>query len=154
MARLYFGLLFLWAFLDKMFGLGFATVAGKTWLDGVSPTYGFLKFGAHGPFAEVFSSLAGNMVVDWFFMLGLLGIGLAMTLGAGVKIAGVSGALLVLYMYIALIPPVNHPFLDEHILYAIVFLGLAFVAEEPGSTFGIGKCWKKCKLVQQHKWLE
>ena len=154
MLRLYMGLVFLWAFLDKVLGLGFATKAGKAWLDGVSPTAGFLKFGVHGPVAEIYHSLAGNMVVDMFFMLGLLGIGLAMTLGAGVKVASVSGAIMIFLIYTGLIPPENHPFLDEHILEIIVFLGLGFVAEDPGSTAGIGKWWKNRPLVQQHKWLE
>ena len=70
--RLLLGWTFLWAFVDKLFGLGFNTVADKSWLDGVSPTFGFLKFGTKGPFASLYQSLAGNPVVDWLFMMGLL----------------------------------------------------------------------------------
>src|SRR5689334_12004100 len=40
--RLLTGFVFLWAFLDKTFGLGYATASGKGWLDGGSPTKGFL----------------------------------------------------------------------------------------------------------------
>ena len=46
--RLALGWIFLWAFLDKVFGLGFATTPEKSWINGVSPTYGFLKFGTTG----------------------------------------------------------------------------------------------------------
>ena len=35
--RIMFGFYFLWAFLDKTFGLGFATPAAKAWINGGSP---------------------------------------------------------------------------------------------------------------------
>src|ERR1044072_1320309 len=41
--RLLTGFAFLWAFLDKTFGLGYATPSGKGWIDGGSPTKGFLS---------------------------------------------------------------------------------------------------------------
>src|SRR3989344_2688326 len=69
--RLLMGWTFLWAFFDKLFGLGFATKADKAWILGNSPTYGFLKLGTHGPFASFFQSLAGNVFVDWLFLIGL-----------------------------------------------------------------------------------
>src|SRR3712207_7355187 len=40
--RLALGWIFLWAFVDKLFGLGFATKAENAWIDGGSPTQGFL----------------------------------------------------------------------------------------------------------------
>lgn len=152
--RIYMGLLFLWAFFDKTFGLGFATKPAASWLHGGSPTLGFLKFGTHGPFASVFQSMAGNPLVDWLFMLGLLGIGVALTLGAGVRIAGWSGAVMVLLMYLALIPPTNHPFLDEHILEAICLVGLT-IPDMPsaGDKLGIGKWWQSTTLVHRFPWL-
>ena len=88
--RIGLGWIFLWAFIDKVFGLGFATEAGKHWLTGASPTMGFLKFGTKGPLAGVFQAMAGSPVVDWLFMLGLLLIGLALILGIGMKIAVVN----------------------------------------------------------------
>ena len=66
------GLIFLWAFIDKVFGLGFATTADKSWIAGGSPTTGFLQFGVHGPFAGFYHSLSGIPIVDVLFMLGLL----------------------------------------------------------------------------------
>ena len=60
------GFIFLWAFLDKTFGLGVATPADKAWIAGGSPTTGFLSNAVQGPFATFFNSLAGVPVVyDW-----------------------------------------------------------------------------------------
>ena len=56
-SRILIGLVFLWAFFDKLFGLGFATTADKSWLSGGSPTTGFLSH-VQGPFADVFNALA------------------------------------------------------------------------------------------------
>ena len=36
--RIALGFVFLWTFLDKTFGLGFATPAEKAWVTGASPT--------------------------------------------------------------------------------------------------------------------
>lgn len=41
--RLVLGFEFLWAFLDKTFGLGYTTPAAKSWLNGGSPTKGYLS---------------------------------------------------------------------------------------------------------------
>jgi thiosulfate dehydrogenase (quinone) large subunit len=149
--RLSLGLTFFWAFIDKLLGLGFATKPENSWLAGGSPTTGFLKSATKGPFASFYQSLAGNVFVDYLFMIGLLLIGLSLILGIGVKIAGYSGAFLLLLMWTALIPPTNHPFLDDHIIYGIVMLGLTFV--KSGNWLGFGKWWSKTKLVKKYKFL-
>src|SRR5688500_1789811 len=84
--RLALGWTFLWAFLDKTFGLGFATEDKAAWINGGHPTEGFLKFAATGPFKEFYNGIAGAAWADWLFMIGLLGIGLALTLGIGMRI--------------------------------------------------------------------
>ena len=43
LTRILLGFVFLWAFLDKTFGLGYATEPAKAWINGGSPTTGFLK---------------------------------------------------------------------------------------------------------------
>jgi thiosulfate dehydrogenase (quinone) large subunit len=146
--RIVMGWTFLWPFLDKVWGLGFATEPGKGWIDGSSPTLGFLKFGTKGPFASFYQSLAGHPVIDCLFMVGLLLIGLALILGIGVKIAGFSGALLLLLMYTAgFIPPEHNPFIDEHLINAIVLIGLA--VSNAGNYFGFGRAWGNTRLVQK-----
>src|ERR1044072_136763 len=88
--RILLGIIFLWAFFDKLLGLGFATPAAKSWLSGGSPTAGFLK-GVEGPFADTFHAMSGNPFFDWLFMLGLLGIGLGLVLGIAVRASVTAG---------------------------------------------------------------
>ncbi len=123
--RLVMGFIFLWAFLDKTFGLGFATTSAKAWIHGGSPTAGFLSFGVKGPFAAFFHSLANVAVVDWLFMAGLLFVGLTLIFNRYVKWGCIAGALMMIAMYLALLLPENNPVIDEHIVYALV---LALIA--------------------------
>ncbi|GAA3367536.1 hypothetical protein GCM10017744_080050 [Streptomyces antimycoticus] len=53
------GFVFLWAFLDKTFGFGYATGSGEGWIDGGSPTKGFLSGVAAGPMESTFHDWAG-----------------------------------------------------------------------------------------------
>ncbi len=149
--RFALGGIFFWAFLDKVFGLGFSTLPEKAWMQGGSPTQGFLFLGTHGPFAGVFQSLAGSIFVDALFMTGLLLIGLALILGIGMRVAGVSGALLMSLMYLAAFPPKTHPFLDDHIVYALTLLWLGFLPA--GERWGFGGWWKKQRIVKKFSWL-
>ncbi|NUR87065.1 MAG: hypothetical protein HOY71_23535, partial [Nonomuraea sp.] len=83
-----------------------------------------------------FSSLAGQAWVDWLFMLGLLGVGLALVLGVGLRVAAVAGGLMLVLMWAAELPLANNPFMDEHLVYAIVLVGLAMSGA--GQTLGLG----------------
>jgi thiosulfate dehydrogenase (quinone) large subunit len=148
--RLALGWTFLWAFIDKLFGLGFATPEGKGWIDGGSPTKGFLS-GAEGPFAGFYQDLAGTTFANWAFMLGLLGIGLALTLGIGMRIAAAAGATLYVLMWSVALPPANNPFMDEHLIFAAVLVGLALVGA--GHTLGFGRQWGELPIVKQRPWL-
>ena len=47
--RLALGWVFLWAFLDKTFGLGHETPSDGAWINGGSPTEGFLANAPTGP---------------------------------------------------------------------------------------------------------
>lgn len=146
--RIVLGFIMLWAFLDKLFGLGFATSPAKSWLNGGSPTAGFLKMGTQGPFASLFQSLSGSPIVDWLFMMGLLLIGTALILGIGMKIAGYSGALLMFFMWLATLFPKNNPLVDEHIIYLLIFLG--FARSQVGHTLSLHKWWISTKLVKKN----
>src|SRR4051794_34752223 len=92
--RLALGWTFLWAFLDKTFGLGHETASKDAWIHGGSPTFGFLKFGAVGPFKDFYNSIAGQTWADWLFMLCLFGLGVALFLGVFMKIPTVHGIVL------------------------------------------------------------
>lgn len=150
--RIAMGWIFLWGFLDKLLGLGFATTPDKTWLSGSSPTAGFLKLATYGPFKPFFESLSANLLVDWLFMLGLLLLGISLILGIGMRIAAYSGSLLMILMWLSMFPPKNNPLLDDHIIYALVLLLLdQFKA---GDTLGFGKSWQSTNLVKQYKFLK
>lgn len=150
-ARLSLGWVFLWAFLDKTFGLGHETAAANAWIDGGSPTNGFLSNAPQGPFADFYNDIAGATWADWLFMIGLFGIGLALIFGVGMRIAAVAGALLMVLMWSAVLPPDNNPFMDDHLIYAIVLVGLALVGA--GRTFGFGRWWEQTALVRRYPWL-
>lgn len=145
LARILIGWVFFWAFLDKLFGLGYATESGNSWINGGSPTTGYLN-GVDGPFASFFNGMAGQAWADWLFMVGLAGIGLALILGIGVWLAAIAGTVLLAFMYMASLPMTQNPFLDEHLVYAVVLLGLAFV--RGGDTLGFGKPWARSGLVR------
>ena len=149
--RLSIGFVFLWAFLDKLFGLGKATPSEKAWLNGGSPTKGFLS-GVEGPFAGLFKPMAGDAWANWLFMLGLLGIGVALILGITMKIAAASGAAMLVMMWMASLPLENNPFMDDHIVYALVLVLLA--ALRSGDSFGLGAQWRKLPVVRDHSILQ
>ena len=149
--RLALGFVFLWAFLDKAFGLGHDTTSAKAWIHGGSPTKGFLGSAAKGPFAGFYHSLAGTGFADVMFMAALLAIGLALMLGIGMRIATVAGAVLVVLMWSAVLPPASNPFMDDHLIYAGVLLLLGLLGA--GNTLGLGRRWTATPLVRRNPWL-
>ena len=150
LTRLCLGWTFLWPFLDKLFGLGHETSTAHAWINGGSPSKGFLS-GAVGPFAGIYQAIAGAVWVNWAFMIGLLAIAVALLLGIGVRIAAVAGAVLLILMWSASLPPQDDIFMDNHIVYALVLLGLALVGA--GNTLGLGRWWTQTSLVQRFPWL-
>jgi thiosulfate dehydrogenase [quinone] large subunit len=153
------GFVFLWAFLDKMFGLGYSTAVSKAWIHGGSPTKGFLAGVNAGPFTSMFHHIAGQGWADWLFMLGLLGIGVALVLGFGVRIAAVAGVVLVAMMWAAVWPLAQHaadgsltgssnPFVDEHVMDALALIVIGVAGA--GSRLGLGALWARLPFVQRH----
>ncbi len=145
--RLALGWIFLWAFLDKTFGLGHETPSDAAWIHGGQPTAGFLVNATTGPFADFYRDLAGQAWVDWVFMIGLLGIGLALVLGIGMRIAAAAGAIMLVLMWTAVLPPANNPFMDDHLVYALVLVALALAGA--GRTLGLGRWWESTALVRR-----
>ncbi|MEU7875983.1 hypothetical protein [Dactylosporangium sp. NPDC049140] len=148
--RLALGWIFLWAFLDKLFGLGFATPSARAWINGGSPTNGFLG-SAKGPFSGFYQAIAGTAGADVLFMGALLAIGVALLLGIGMRLAAVGGALLTIMMWTAVLPPASNPFMDDHLVYAAVLILLALLGA--GNTLGLGRIWAALPLVRRAPWL-
>jgi thiosulfate dehydrogenase [quinone] large subunit len=160
--RLSLGWVFLWAFLDKLLALGFATgrdpktgvvdrLGDAAWINGGSPTKGFLTFGTAGPLKDFYGSFAGTAWADWMFMIGLLGIGAALMLGIGMRIAMVAGVAMLVMMWSAYLPPDNNPFMDDHIIYALALV--VMVGAGAGRHLGLGNAWNRLAVVRHHRWL-
>lgn len=154
-ARISLGFIMLWAFVDKLFGLGYSTPTARAWINGGNPTLGYLS-NSESWMSGFFQSIAGNAVVNWIFMIGLLGIGLALILGVGMRIAGVSGVLMMLMMYLAGtlgVPGTTNPIVDDHVVYALVFAAFAFYPVV-GNTLGFGRMWQNLEIVKKNRFLE
>jgi len=149
--RIALGFVFLWAFLDKLFGWGFATTAAKSWINGGSPTKGFLS-GSKGPFSGFFHTIAGTTFANVMFMAALAAIGTALILGIGMRLAAIGGAVLTVMMWAVVLPPASNPIMDEHLIYAAVLIVLALLGA--GNTFGLGRAWSATPLVQRAPWLQ
>jgi len=160
MLRIVTGFVFLWAFLDKLFGLGYATPSKGAWISGGSPTKGFLS-GVHvGPFESMFHAWAGTWWADTLFMLGLGAIGVAVIAGVGLRLSAIAGSLMMLMMWAAEWPFAQsmstgeathstNPIIDYHIIYALVLIVVAAAAG--GHTWGLGRRW--AELTGDRKWL-
>jgi thiosulfate dehydrogenase [quinone] large subunit len=159
--RLALGFEFLWAFLDKTFGLGYSTASAKSWINGGSPTKGFLSGANAGPFQAMFRWLGGVPGIDWLFMIGLLGVGLAFILGVAVRPAAVSGAVMLALMWMAVWAPAKmaggqptgttNPIVDDHIVGIFGFIVVGALA-----TWGagyLGRKWGTLRIVQARSWL-
>jgi thiosulfate dehydrogenase [quinone] large subunit len=160
--RVALGFVFLWAFLDKTFGFGYATPSAKAWINGGHPTKGFLSGVAVGPFESTFHAWAGAAWADWLFMLGLLAIGVALVLGVALRAAAASGTVMMLLMWAAEWPLAKvtsagepsmstNPIVDYHIVYALALIALAVTFA--GNTWGLGRLWARLPFAQRNRWL-
>lgn len=154
--RLATGFIFLWAFLDKAFGLGFSTPAAHAWIHGGTPSQGFLTGPAVvGPLKPFFAAIA-SPTVDVLFMAGMLGIGVAVMLGIGLRVSAVVGTVILILMYLAewsfgANAASTNPVVDYHLIYALALIVVALLAG--GDTWGLGLAWKRLAIVKRMPWL-
>ncbi|MEU5220086.1 hypothetical protein AB0G79_28375 [Streptomyces sp. NPDC020807] len=99
----------------------------------------------------MFDSVAGAWWLDTLFMVGLLGVGLAMVLGIGMRVAAVSGTLMMAFMWLTTLWPAANPFMDSHWMIALVLLITA--ATGAGSYYGLGAPWARLPIVRNNRWL-
>ncbi|MDI6099949.1 hypothetical protein QLQ12_15215 [Actinoplanes sp. NEAU-A12] len=160
--RISTGLIFLWAFLDEAFGLGYSTPGERAWINGGSPTRGFLSGVEVGPFQDAFRAIAGAAWADRLFMLGPLGVGVALILGIGLRAAAVAAGLMMAFMWIAEWPPArqtsggeatrsSNPLVDYHVIYGLAAAVLAVTYA--GHTWGLGRRWARLPIVRANRWL-
>jgi thiosulfate dehydrogenase [quinone] large subunit len=155
--RIVIGFYFFWAFIDKMFGLGFSTPPENAVINGGTPAQGYLNnaLDPAQPLAATFQSLFANPVGDFLFMFGLLGIGVSMLLGAGIRLGGWGGAMLMLFMYLVNLPwigePTSNPIVDSHWIEGLVLVISAVTLA--GDTWGLGRWWAHKGIVRKNPWL-
>jgi thiosulfate dehydrogenase (quinone) large subunit len=161
-ARISTGFVFLWAFFDKTFGLGYSTPSAKAWINGGSPTKGFLSSVDVGPFQSLFHTMAGTWYANGLFMLAMLAVGVALIAGIGIRIAAGAGVLVLAMMWLAEFPldrttadgkpsASSNPITDYHFVYGVGLVALALTYA--GHTWGLGRRWAQLPFVQQHRWL-
>jgi thiosulfate dehydrogenase [quinone] large subunit len=154
--RIATGFIFLWAFLDKTFGLGYSTTRAQAWINGGTPSQGFLKSPAVvGPFKPFFAAIA-SPTTDVLFMLGMLAVGVAVILGIGLRISAIASTIILLFMYLAewsFGPNAasTNPVVDYHIIFALSLIVVAVLSA--GDAWGLGRSWKRLNIVQNHRWL-
>lgn len=153
--RIVVGFNFLWAFLDKAFGLSFTTPADNAWFSGGSPTRGYLTGASEGWFGAMWEPMAGNAAVDLLFMLALLGLGVAALAGIGLRVAAVAGVLLALFFYLSQLPlaagEATNPVTTSHWYYALIFPLLPLL--DAGRTWGLAATWQRLTAVRERPWL-
>ena len=160
--RISTGFVFLWAFLDKTFGLGYSTPSAKAWIHGGSPTKGFLSSVDVGPFQSMFHSMAGTWYANGLFMLSMLAVGIALIAGIGLRIAAGAGVLVLAMMWLAEFPldrttadgkpsGSSNPITDYHFVYGVGLVVLALTYA--GHTWGLGRQWARLSFVQKNRWL-
>jgi thiosulfate dehydrogenase [quinone] large subunit len=129
---------FLWTFIDKLVGAGLNTDRG--WLAGGSPTAGFLRDGATGPFGTFYRDVTGGGGwVDWIYMGSMLAIGLGLLLGLMTRLAALGGIAWMVLFYTASFGPENNPIVDQHVAYAALLVGV--IVAGAGRTWGLGRWW-------------
>lgn len=144
--RIFIGWSFFWAFIDKLFGLGYATPSENAWIRGGSPTKGFLS-NTEGPLSGLWSSIAGAGWANWGFMLGLLALGVAMLLGIANRLATIGGTAMFMLMWSVVLPPVTNPILDDHWIQGAAILVLGALGAH--RYYGLGTWWDNLPIVQR-----
>jgi thiosulfate dehydrogenase [quinone] large subunit len=67
--------------------------------------------------------------------------------GIAMRLAAAAGVVLLVLMWSAVLPPANNVFMDDHLIYALLLIGLALVGA--GNTIGFGRQWSKTPLVER-----
>ncbi len=149
--RIIFGWMFLWAFFDKMFGLGFETPAGSGFIDGGSPS-SFAVYVTDGLFKDFYLSIAGNGFIDILMMLGIIALGVSLTFGIASKLGTIGSVAFFLIMFSMHIPPTDNPLVDYHILYAFAIVAVYYLGGF--RKLSLHDKWKSLKIVKRFPILE
>lgn len=91
---------------------------------------------SNGPFADVFRSLAGNVLIDGLNAWGQVFLGVALLIGLFTRPAALLGVALMMLYYLAhFVQNTTNGIIDEHVILAAVLA--LFAAGGAGHAFGI-----------------
>jgi len=153
LTRISLGWIFLWSFMDKVWGFGFNTASSDAWLEGGSPAGDILlQVNPKSPLLNLTEGLIGEPWLDIFFMAGLLLIAVSLLLGVLLRIGGLLGAVFMVFIFLIAYPPTNNPFMTEHLIYASLMI--FFATSSAGNWFGLGRWWSETKLVSKLPFLK
>jgi thiosulfate dehydrogenase [quinone] large subunit len=152
--RMALGFVFLWAGYEKI----------ETELGGRFATTGFLSR-VSGPFAFLFSGMAGNPAVEYLLVWGELFIGISLMVGIFTRVGGISGALMTLLLYMSTLPAMTAGFtgsyldflmsknalVSYYIIYIFVFVAFVFLV--PGRFLGLDGLLQNTGFVQRRRTL-
>ena len=111
------------------------------------------------PFPDFFISMAGNPVVDWLVVWGLILTGIGVLFGALMRFNALMASVMMFLFYLASLQgglasflPLEHGFvINEHIIYIAILWGVA--AFGAGQILGVDGWLRKNDFVERHPWL-
>jgi len=148
--RMALGFVFLWAGYEKI----------VTELGGRFATTGFLSH-VSGPFAFLFTGMAGNPAVEYLLVYGELLIGISLMLGIFTRVGAISGALMTALLYLSTLPAMTAGFtgsyfdflmsknavVSYYIVYILIFVAFLFLVT--GRFLGLDGLLQKSGFVQR-----
>ncbi len=154
-----------WSIFALRLALGFMFLYGgyekiETELSGGLATKGFLSHVA-GPFAGVFTSMSGNLAVEYLLVYGELLIGISLIFGIVTRVGGVSGALLSALLYLSTLPAMTAGFagsyfdflltknalVSQYVIYILLFVAFVFLV--PGRFLGVDGFLQNMSFVER-----
>jgi thiosulfate dehydrogenase [quinone] large subunit len=158
--RITLGLVYLWAFVSQGFGITYTNSTTSStgevsygWHFDVDADAGWISSGfthsptgpyvdkTHGPLSFIPKDLpTGLDDLGWMFAIG--GLGVALTLGICMGIAGWGGFLLNILLWFSSFPPTSNPVFDAtHTTLALALLLLMYL--HAGDRWGLGRWWRR-----------
>lgn len=135
---------------------GISKVLDPTWT-----ASGYLQnaIPAGNPLTSWFASMAGNPVVDWLVVWGLVLTGIGVMFGALTRFNAFWASIMMFLFYLASLQgglfaflPLQHGFvIDEHIIYIAILWGVSTFGA--GQILGVDGWLRKNDYVKKHPWL-
>lgn len=135
-----------------MFGLGMLTTPEAAVINGGSPTEYYLSELVSGVFAGFFHAIAGNPVVDFLLMAGLLLVGIGLMLGVASRLSCIGMCAMMVLMYMLNVPPSDNPLVDYHIVYILATLAVYFLGGF--GKWGLEDRWMSLGVVRRFRILQ